>query len=52
VSSFAPALQQNQPVAPAEFEAPIDPETGAPDPFAYHRHITGHDALAPLSSST
>jgi hypothetical protein len=49
---FAAYLQQNQPVAPAEFEAPIDPETGAPDPFAYHRHITGHDALAPLSSST
>jgi hypothetical protein len=22
-------------------EAPIDPETGAPDPFAYHRHVTG-----------
>ncbi len=25
----------------ADFVAPIDPETGAPDPFAYHRHITG-----------
>jgi hypothetical protein len=37
---FAAYLQQNQPVAPAEFEAPIDPETGAPDPFAYHRHVT------------
>lgn len=49
---FAAYLQQNQPVATAAFEAPIDPETGAPDPFAYHRHITGHDALAPLSSST
>ena len=38
---FAAYLQQNQPVAPAAFEAPIDPETGAPDPFAYHRHVTG-----------
>ena len=37
---FAAYLQQNQPDAPAAFEAPIDPETGAPDPFAYHRHIT------------
>jgi hypothetical protein len=38
---FAAYLQQNQPVAPAAFEAPIDPETGAPDPFANHRHVTG-----------
>jgi hypothetical protein len=38
---FAAYLQQNQPAAPAAFEAPIDPETGAPDPFAYHRHVTG-----------
>jgi hypothetical protein len=41
---FAAYLQQNQPagpVAPAAFDAPIDPETGAPDPFAYHRHVTG-----------
>ena len=38
---FAAYLQQNQPVATAAFEAPIDPETGAPDPFAYHRHVTG-----------
>jgi hypothetical protein len=38
---FIAYLQQNQPVASAAFEAPIDPETGAPDPFAYHRHVTG-----------
>jgi hypothetical protein len=40
---FAAYLQQHQPVAAtaAEFVAPIDPETGAPDPFAYHRHVTG-----------
>lgn len=41
---FVAYLPQNQPaatVAPAAFEAPIDPETGAPDPFAYHRHVTG-----------
>lgn len=40
---FAAYLQQHQPAAAsaAEFVAPIDPETGAPDPFAYHRHITG-----------
>jgi hypothetical protein len=40
---FAAYLQPHQPVAAnaAEFVAPIDPETGAPDPFAYHRHVTG-----------
>ena len=41
---FAAYLQQNQPITPAaadSFVAPIDPETGAPDPFAYHRHVTG-----------
>jgi hypothetical protein len=41
---FAAYLQQNLPITPAaadSFVAPIDPETGAPDPFAYHRHVTG-----------
>ena len=41
---FAAYLQQNQPVTVAAADslvAPIDPETGAPDPFAYHRHVTG-----------
>lgn len=40
---FAAYLQPHQPAAAnaAEFVAPIDPETGAPDPFAYHRHVTG-----------
>lgn len=41
---FVAYLPQNQPaaaVAAATFVAPNDPETGAPDPFAYHRHVTG-----------
>jgi hypothetical protein len=41
---FAAYLSQNQPaaaLAAASFVAPIDPETGETDPFAYHRHITG-----------
>jgi hypothetical protein len=41
---FVAYLPQNQPVAAvaaATFVAPIDPETNAPDPFAYHRHVTG-----------
>lgn len=38
---FAAYLQQHQPPAPEAFVAPIDPETGAPDPFAYHRFVTG-----------
>jgi len=38
---FAAYLQQNQPPAPEAFVAPIDPATGAPDPFAYHRFVTG-----------
>ena len=41
---FAAYLQQNQPASPSaagDFVAPMDPQTGAPDPFAYHRHITG-----------
>lgn len=41
---FVAYLPQHQPVAAvaaATFVAPIDPETNAPDPFAYHRHITG-----------
>jgi hypothetical protein len=41
---FLAYLPQHQPVAvaaAAAFEAPIDPETGAPDPFAYHRHVSG-----------
>jgi len=40
---FAAYLHQHQPAAAvaAAFVAPIDPETGAPDPFAYHRHVTG-----------
>lgn len=41
---FVAYLPQNQPaaaVAAATFVAPIDPETGESDPFAYHRHITG-----------
>lgn len=41
---FVAYLPQNQPAAvpaAAAFVAPIDPETGAPDPFAYHRHLSG-----------
>lgn len=42
---FVAYLPQNQPAAAAvtaaTFVAPIDPETGESDPFAYHRHITG-----------
>lgn len=41
---FVAYLPQNQPAAVAvasDFVAPIDPESGAPDPFAYHRHVTG-----------
>ena len=41
---FVAYLLQHQPVAAvaaATFVAPIDPETNAPDPFAYHRHVTG-----------
>lgn len=41
---FMAYLPGDQPAAiavAAEFVAPIDPESGAPDPFAYHRHITG-----------
>jgi hypothetical protein len=37
---FAAYLQQNQPTTAstaADFVVPVDPETGAPDPFAYHR---------------
>ncbi len=41
---FAAYLQPNQPASPSgagDFVAPIDPDTGVPDPFAFHRHITG-----------
>lgn len=41
---FVAYLPQSQPGpadAASQFVAPIDPESGAPDPFAYHRHITG-----------
>ena len=41
---FVAYLPQHQPasaVAAAAFVAPIDPETGESDPFAYHRHLTG-----------
>lgn len=41
---FVAYLPQHQPasaVAAAAFVAPIDPETGVTDPFAYHRHLTG-----------
>jgi len=40
---FAAYLQQNQPTTAstaAEFVPPLDPETGAPDPFAYHRQLS------------
>ena len=42
---FVAYLPQNQPAAAAlaeasDFVAPIDPETGTSDPFAYHRHVT------------
>jgi hypothetical protein len=40
---FAAYLQQNQPAAAAtaaDFVPPVDPETGQPDPFAFHRHLT------------
>jgi hypothetical protein len=40
---FAAYLQQNQPAAAAtasDFVPPVDPETGLPDPFAFHRHLT------------
>lgn len=40
---FVAYLPQHQPaaVAAVAFVAPIDPETGESDPFAYHRHLTG-----------
>jgi hypothetical protein len=40
---FAAYLQQNQPATAStasDFVAPIDPETGEADPFAYHRQLT------------
>ena len=41
---FAAYLEPVQPpaaaaVAAATFVAPIDPTTGQPDPFAFHRHL-------------
>ena len=40
--AYLPLQNQGTPaMAAAAFVAPIDPESGAPDPFAYHRHVTG-----------
>lgn len=39
--AYLPKHQPASAVAAAAFVAPIDPETGAVDPFAYHRHLTG-----------
>lgn len=39
--AYLPKHQPASAVAAAAFVAPIDPETGASDPFAYHRLLTG-----------
>jgi hypothetical protein len=39
--AYLPSHNQATQAMAAAFVAPLDPESGAPDPFAYHRHVTG-----------